>query len=359
MDPERNLLQLALEANTNHFGSKGKNEGGEDNDGMDAETEKAIREIPEQLEKINKENMRQQKKNRKNAKKNAMEIANSILNSANSVSGSINQIANEMERKNKLDEYYMLQDKITMFEEELFNIGQLDKAYDTMQLDKIPEIIVEEENIKMLVGIFSNSQAEFEKFKQTIIEFHMDPVELLKEYLIKNNIQFHHQTDNITKSSYASMNISGTNIVLWPCVNFEMLGIKRMVQEEGEYEILKINGQDYQLSDGCALIKYSEHNHDISEMTMLSDTCSIYLKADTNITEKMIERLQKLYSNKFNSIVNKQSDIFISKKKIDITNEVYSFETFLKVVNREIAIDNLRKLYENLRIAVRKCKMMK
>lgn len=343
MSAQGNINRILLAADAPFFRTKKGNESDGDEYELEEKTEEAIQQMPKQIEKTRKEIKRSRKKIKKSINKGAKEIADAILVSANNVSSSLNQIVDEMERKNKLDEYYMLQDKITVLEEELLNMGKLEEAYNNMQIERIPEIIVSEENVQMLLGIFSSSQDDFEKFKKNIRELYRDPVEILKGYMMKNNIQFqyHNPTNNPTyKASSVSMNIRGTKIILWPSVNFEMLGIKRTTSQEDETEeILCINDQEYTLSDGNSVVKYSICHSSIKEMAMLSDSGSIYLKADPNISEAIIKRLQKLYSN-----------------EPSIANKIYSFEAFIQTVNRDIAIDNLRILYENLRNAVRKYK---
>lgn len=61
-------------------------------------------------------------------------IAKTILSASNQLASSILQLTDEIERKNKLDEYYMLLDKIEEYENTLYDMGKLKEAYENLSI---------------------------------------------------------------------------------------------------------------------------------------------------------------------------------------------------------------------------------
>lgn len=259
------------------------------------EADKAIQKIPKKLSKISKSI----KGLSECITRSNKEIADNILNSANTISNSFSQIANELERKNKLDEYYMLQDKILEFEEKLIKFGVLEQAYENMQIEPTQIIYFSEDDARIIVNIFEEQPEEYEKFKIFISQSHKNPVEVIKTWIMDNYVELYIAGYTKNGERKVALRIKGTNINL----------IKRLETKNIGYNLMgKLLSQRY---------------------------CLI---PNEDFVKRIFNELQ-------------------SFSQVEETYKIYDLISFISSVNRDIVLDNLRNLYSGLRNEVRRYRM--
>lgn len=257
------------------------------------------------------------------AKVNAYIMARSILDMSVCISKSIMNISDEMERKNKLDELYMLINKIEEYEDKLIELGCLKEAYDTMKLIQYPII------------------------KLDIYE--MCLIQLLPEALLMRVI-------NKTRETWRNpinilLEIFSTYDWYWNIDNNRMLlavgnkPISDMVYIGMPKGMIEYDAEDFH-KDGIVILGEFQRFGDKYFHNKEHETiCAIKIKDcfKLKMAQELIEYMLKE----------------IAVNKLQFEDSYYSVYNNMQSINRDIQLANLRNLYIGLRNAVRECKIKK
>lgn len=91
----------------------------------------------------------------------------------------------EIQRKNNLDEYYMLLDKIEEYENILIEWGCFDEAYEKVNVKEIPHICLSDCEMKVLLGLDANIIKECLNICKNIF---VSPLEIMPYILYKHKV---------------------------------------------------------------------------------------------------------------------------------------------------------------------------
>lgn len=243
----------------------------------------------------------------------AQQVAEAIITSSSNIAYSIRQVADEMERKNKLDEYYMLLDKIEQYEEELINRGVIKETYENMAIIKYPTINLDERCQYLLLTLQDEERATL---LATTKKNGTHPIKVLENIL------------SSTPNSWFGIEESH-KVVLLKKERFEIPWVKWKIKEDGVY----LTKEAYEIKIGrlafCGGTKKGEET--FYKLALLG-------------YETMGKRLIEFVYNSIN-------DEEIAKMKLNKRYPTLTSE--LDAINRDVQLANLRILYFQLRSALR------
>lgn len=316
---------------------------------------------------LDKSNNAIDKSNNAIAKSN-FAIAESIISSGKNVLSVLNQIADEMERKNKLDEYYRLIEEITTFEDELDKRGQLGPAYAEMNLNTKKQIILTDGEIKRIVCLLSREKLDQVKkisrleqknpllYLEKMQDAYDVYIEVMHMCSIEGNITQGKCVSNIRIPATGLSDVIGKTVPL-------------LVEKKTNSVWIELNGHKYRCMDQAhywATIDAITNNFFDS-----SKTYSELLKSgdDTMNREEMME-VQLL---KGKDMIKEQHEkgprvylqvtlpasevMSVIESQETLTEEIVEFKGFLAKLNFDITLQNLRNLHNELRIFLRKVKI--
>lgn len=231
-------------------------------------------------------------------------IAQSIMKSSQILATSIENLTNEIERKNKMDEYYMLLKEIEQYEDTLMKLKCFTKAYEKMDLVEIPIINIDRCEAEILYDY--NRSCDFDRLIKLSKHYLEHPLVFLPE-LITEEENKRREREHIMKE---------VDYFKKPRKLKSDSGVTR---EECMKERIR----------ACA-----------------ASTVPQYLSP-----EDVAEQIKKRYDKK---VENQERDI---SKKYHIEDFYIKLSESIENINREILLINLRKLHSELRRAVREYKI--
>lgn len=227
-------------------------------------------------------------------------IAQSIMKSSQILATSIENLTNEIERKNKIDEYYMLLKEIEQYEDTLMRLKCFTEAYEKMDLVEIPIINIDECEAEILYEY--NSRYDFDKLIKLSKHYLEHPLVLL-------SILITERENELIEHKYMKRSFD-----VHPKVK-ELAENTKIGKEERIREAIKLCTPQY--------VKKKE------------------------IEEEVKERYDK-------KVRAQEGDIYKAYK----TEDFYiKLSEEIENINREILLINLRKLHSELRRAVREYKI--
>lgn len=251
-------------------------------------------------------------------------IASSILDASNLLASSIHQLTDEIERKNKLDEFYMLLENIEKYENILSNMGKLKEAYENLSIISYPLIEIDERSLCLLANLDE---------------------ELLKLIIVVS------QSSNLhpMKVFYS---------ILSTCKWFFCPRISRIYISIGKHIGLRLPWSIYYYFRDSVIIRFNDSctlQLDISELKQFyytpentnheANNCMFF---HVNISHPMLATV--LIEKAYNSISNHEiSDMYFQ--------DSYLLTKAISTINRDIQLSNLRSLHTALRNAVRNYRM--
>lgn len=108
-------------------------------------------------------------------------IAQSIMKSSQILATSIENLTNEIERKNKMDEYYMLLKEIEQYEDTLMELKCFTEAYEKMDLVEIPIINIDRCEAEILYDY--NRRCDFDRLIKLSKHYLEHPLVFLPELI--------------------------------------------------------------------------------------------------------------------------------------------------------------------------------
>lgn len=290
-------------------------------------------------------------------------ISKSILNASSNILFGINRIADEMERQNKLNEYYMLQKEITDLENELIEMQLIKRAYEEMTLSKIPNIELDDKKIATLVYLYTDSGLQ--KLKEVSLSNLISPFEVFNESITKKT---HTIITCIAKTDSSYYNIWDPGFLTSLCYKIEELGI--IIPEKW------ISGSETNVTIGEKIFHPKEEPGNIylymrqMFITIFRRVCGkapdLYNIHYKGISEGEIREINNLLSKvgTFTFVIPREHITKLFKdiyEQLDpnIVNrvKVLEFKAFIDSLNQNIDLNNLRSLHQELHNKVREYKM--
>lgn len=253
-------------------------------------------------------------------------VAEAIISASNNIAYSIRQVVDEMERKNKLDEYYMLLDKIEKYEDELIKMGVINETYEKIELIKYPTIDVDERCQWLLLNLEEEDRATVLAISKRT---YTNPLKVLENILSSTpNSWFVGKESGIIE-----INTRMNKRVKLPWKRFRSKDENRLL---GCMTYDDLIGND-KIDLGHVVLIYSGEKEEL---------CNLKLIEPETIGKRLIELV-------YNSITDEAtSRMKLHKSYVTLMSE-------LDAINRDITLANLRSLYLQLRTAVRKYKISK
>lgn len=257
-------------------------------------------------------------------------IANAIMASVNVLASSIHQLTDEIERKNKLDEFYSLLNKIDDYEDSLIKAGKLEEAYENMSLVKYPLIKYDDRHIFVLMSM---TEEVLEQTLSLAAQKLMSPLVIFENFIVGKNCWY----GNIkTETIYIKF-----RDILTPAFNVLCFFDK----EGGNFGLSLVNEEQLTRSNRIILGQYiSPYEHPyFGYLSHPGDKIMVAkLIFKKNFIETLLDNVNK----------NAMTQIYHSTKYVKLVN-------FINSLNRDIQLTNLRSLCMNLRNAVRMVKITK
>lgn len=223
-------------------------------------------------------------------------ISESIIKSSQILSNSLENLTNELERKHKLDEYYMLGREIEQYEDKLLELGCFDEAYEELNLFSIPMIYLNYDEARVLLSTLRKHVIEPNVIKRTM--------ELVKQH-------FEHP------------------LVFLPRALYERELFYRRARFDSAYRVR------------CDL-------YDTTSILLDSPKLDSPRLDDMPPLSTYEEKVKELY---------REFAKYPDNSGVKYTAEYVEIMDIINTVNREIALCNLRNLHSELRRIVRKYKI--
>ncbi len=329
------------------------------------------------------------------------EVAKSILTGSTNVLTGLMSISGEMERKNKTDEYYRLTDGIEQIEKELYEMGILKKAYDQLELIENPIIEMKEQDIKFLAEIFGknlqNAQNIMCNSFISPVKFFERKINLEKSFRIKIYTEFRYIMPKNDEIPVYRIDCKIEVLSLGIQIPVEYLGIttlKRLDEDrakpfylvdirDNSEVVCYLNGHVYPvfLKNLENRLQHAKGNlwNEIEEESAEKGYRDVPMKQKSDMEfEKELNcqywRLNKKERRKiklealngkcvqmYTEISSDDLSCILEKIKKDVEyddspkmmNAMSEFKVILDDVNRDIALQNLRLLYNQLRLVLR------
>lgn len=259
-------------------------------------------------------------------------IAGNILQGYRLLSDSIRSISDEIERKNKMDELYMLQSSIDDLEEKLMEMGKLDEAYSEMKSENIPAQNISQEEIRLLLNICGNVE-----LIKTIVcpEKPISLVTQVLDYLF----DIYAAEKYLVICEKGFRRFGRKDEVLF-------LGLKNKI--ECEYR----NGTPIEICIGEEKIPiYDAQMEILRYKSYKTDISTLIRRGELNLKEGLSKSQMLTLVEELKSQLNNKRIEFEELKSIR------EFETYVETLNREIGLRNWRNMYFELKNIYRKFKI--
>lgn len=295
-------------------------------------------------------------------------IAESIISSGKNILSVLNQIADEMERKNKLDEYYKLIEEITTFEDELDKRDQLGLAYAEMNLNTKKQIILTDGEIKRIVCLLSREKLDQVKkisrleqknpllYLEKMQDSYDVYIEVMHMCSIKGSIMQGKCVSNIRIPAIGLGDVIGETVPLLVqkktnSVWIELNGHKYRCMDQDHYwaTIDAINDNFFDSSEIYSeLLKSGDDTMDREEMM------KVQLLKGKDMIKEQHEKGPRVYLQ----VTLPASEVMsVIESQETLTEEIIKFKGFLAKLNFDISLQNLRNLHSELRNFLRKVKI--
>lgn len=247
-------------------------------------------------------------------------IAESILTASRNMVPTLERYIDVVERKNILDEYYMLLNDIEKYESTLIEWGCIADAYDKLNLVQYPTIDVDERGIWMLMNVIKKED-NLSKIIDASKQHFVDPFKLL-----------------------------------WICM--ESVGKWRLkVEYFDEYHQSALECNDFTLP---IMVKLNDNKLEFNGIP------SALFQVNNIETEMENRRLYKMaHITAFDGFAKKAiecayNSIGEQKLKVMFMNDKYAtVVNAINSINQAIQLTNLRNLHSGLRYQVRRCRLEK
>lgn len=278
------------------------------------------------------------------------EAINNIFETCKDVLMSLNHIADEDERKNKLDEYYMLQREITNLEDKLSQMGNVKKAYSEISIEEIPTVQMNNLDIKFILEGCNNETLE--KIKILSKGNLCSPMEIVFSLLANSTIfivpmYWDEDTDFAIK-------IAGIDIEWMKTTDMFLIDKSFIIGGFKEKNIVK-GGLCYKTNHDLRYIintwmEYINHNY-----------CkeSIEKQKEIFVTNAKVQLEKKLGEKGAIKLIESIQKEIEKEECLEGFNQeaIYEFKAFLSCLNIDIVLSNLRKVHGELKRVVRKYKL--
>lgn len=258
-------------------------------------------------------------------------ISESILNSFRNFSFLFDLYPDEIERKNKLDEYYMLLKEIDEYDNILMNFNCIEDAYSNLELVQHPTIKVDLHSLWMLASMPTKEFVD--KIMKATRHVHENPMKILSDLMSQNNIFV-----------------------------FDLNGKLYSRLDKGIYIPLKVKiieekfRKELDIRSPSIILDTSNFHFTFEEKYKLSEKSrqpcyyyTIVTVKDSETKEFILRILETIY----NSLSEKHfKDLLLNDSYYEIVESINS-------INMDILLMNLRNLHSGLRNQVRRFKIDK
>ncbi len=252
-------------------------------------------------------------------------ISESILNSFRNVSFSFSSYTDELERKNKLDEYYMLFNEIDKYDNTLIEFGCIEDAYNNLQLVQYPTINTDIRNMWILINL--TTEEGLSKILDISKHQLANPIKILSDIMNHKNTFYFGD-----KLLHAGPN-NCIRIPLDAQIIRENFDFRFVV-----YSLLDISDLHFDIDRNLSY--YEDSNNNPQYLMTFKPT----------ETEEFIKRILEFIYNSLDES---------SFKNLLWNDSYYKTVEFINSLNMDILLMNLRNLHSGLRNQVRKFKIDK
>lgn len=288
------------------------------------------------------------------------EIARSIFNSSKLILQGLNRIADELERKRKTEEYYLLLEKIELFEEQIIaKGGDLKKIYDEMEFEYKQPIILNDIQIQILINSFAYENS-LEWLKTMTKFYQINPFDIFCSILAGSKLRVNPKSGHIDAVnddySFLCKNIAGYRANLYLDLYFDEFWYRKQrkiyFDEELKCQVLEIDF-DEQKSKVFPLFTYGGEPLDMEDYEEWADCRSREGSFDVGaIFECDIDTKIALVKEMIHYFKVKRYDL-----DIEMINFISRFKDFISEVNSDIILNNLRGIHSGLLTAYKDLKM--
>lgn len=273
-------------------------------------------------------------------------------------SRSIEKIAIAKEQDSITREYYLLQEKIEQYEEWLIEKGLLERAYEEINLEEVEKIQITQKDIELATSLYNGQDAE------KIIQFCANNKISVIDYYVKKLIgkRLYFYQDKIWVDGEVLIN------------NYNNIGsfeyYKRFAQNTYGKLCFKIENYRFYFKTDLEDVLYESDPTDyfITEIMDSKDPTDYYKKASFQIQSRLVPKYSKglereeqeqeliSYATRIYIIPSKQELIFMLKNVNDPVADL-DISSMFSNIKLKSDINNLRNLYEQLRLVVKKYKL--
>lgn len=276
--------------------------------------------------------------------KSNYDISQSIKQGAVKIFNGLGKISDEMERNNKVKEYYMLQKEIEEYEDWLIEHGLFKQVYDNIQIEETEELHISQEDIIFITSVFCGEDAS------SAIQLMAKGNESLIEYYLRNLMgkRLYLKNKQIIVDNRVLIN------------NYEHLGEIR--GDEGR------NTLEFVMGNTAIKIESNVNNYFIPTappyltryITSIEEYCDkIHEFLNNQCKKQETAIVDKAVNDLYFYIVPSIRELMELLKKMNCP-DIKKFADLQKTVSLikvENALNNLRNLHEKLRLAVREHKI--
>ncbi len=268
-------------------------------------------------------------------------IAQALIYQSSIISTSIQKLTDEIERKNKLDEFYMLLDKIERYEDILIEIGVIREAYNNLRMIVYPTFELD----NRLIYLLSKFKGRMlKRVMQLSLIMRRNPIIVLIDLL--TNMDYYVVTGGdrnlliLTYSSTNTVNEEDTfmmNSELW------------YYNDETRRFYFKFNTKNMFIGD---------YHYDVERSIFLELYIKLhtgdYLRCRKLKTENPENIGTLIVENLYNDIVSTGNE---REMNLCYQGAFSEIKEQIDRANQEIQMENLRSLYINLRECVKDYKI--
>lgn len=268
-------------------------------------------------------------------------ISKSIKQGSLAIFSGLEKLSDEMERSSKIEECRMLQKEIEEYEDWLINNGLLKDFYNNTQIEETEKLQISQEEINFITSIFCGEEAS------SAVQLMLEGNDNIIEYYLRNLIgkKLYLKNKQIIVDDRVLIN------------NYEGLGNLRGASEYTfEFAIdniaIKIESDvdDYFVPYAPPLVGLG---------MSLDRYCDRMYKFMTRLGENPREVREKINNFNFYMIPSrKELIILLRKMNCPAVSKLADLQRTISLINIENDLNNLRKLHEQLRLAVRDYKML-
>ena len=265
--------------------------------------------------------------------------ARTVLQFSKTMTTGLSKISDEMERKRKTDEFYLLLDLIDSLEDKIIGLGgNLKEIYDNLDFNKKDPITITDSEILMLYKLLNEEQLKWllNASKKDLV----NPLKIFCQIFARYTIRFEdiwngknyngHMVAYSIPSPIGDIALGiakenkDNNETIW---NFEPFGWlhKKRGEQERYFEIVN---KKFKLKSSGSFMAYIND----------SDSKHIELKGE------LLSSIKRLFEN----------ITYLSEKQME---NIDKFQVVISEINCDIILDNLRTLHSELLIIHKQLKM--